>query len=198
MFQSLSSLYGGGTGVYMQEVHVHAGTEEGAVSLGPGPMETLLEGWNEFSRKSTPGCAGIIMVYHITLTILNLTLYPLIQLEKLSFLLAMAMRFVIIKQVDEMIVFIVVLMNKEKDHSLGVGGLGCVVFCGLDIPIEGEELLRVVLNPGLTDQLVTYQPEHTWVGFHLGNLLCHGEWDLDLRESLIGGLDCLLESLCLG
>lgn len=25
-----------------------------------------------------------------------------------------------------MIVFIVVLMNKEKDHSLGVGGLGCV------------------------------------------------------------------------
>ena len=41
------------------------------------------------------------------------------------FLLAMAMRFVIIKQV--LIVFIVVLMNKEKDHSLGVGGLGCVV-----------------------------------------------------------------------
>ena len=55
------------------------------------------------------------------------------------------MRFVIIKQV--LIVFIVVLMNKEKDHSLGVGGLGCVVFCGLDVPIEGEELLRVVLNP---------------------------------------------------
>ena len=53
--------------------------------------------WNEFFRKSTLGCAGIIMVYHITLTILNLTLYPLIQLEKLSFLLAMAMRFVIIK-----------------------------------------------------------------------------------------------------
>ena len=26
----------GGTGVYMQEAHVHAGTEEGAVSLGPG------------------------------------------------------------------------------------------------------------------------------------------------------------------
>ena len=112
------------------------------------------------------------------------------------FLLAMAMRFVIIKQV--LIVFIVVLMNKEEDHSLGVGGLGCVVFCGLDVPIEGEELLRVVLNPGLTDQPVTYQPEHPWVGFHLGNLLCHGEWDLDLRESLIGGLDCLLESLCLG
>ena len=40
------------------------------------------------------------------------------------FLLAMAMRFVIIKQV--LIVFIVVLMNKEEDHSLGVGGLGCV------------------------------------------------------------------------
>lgn len=36
------------------------------------------------------------------------------------------MRFVIIKQVDEMIVFIVVLMDKEKDHSLVVGGLGCV------------------------------------------------------------------------
>ena len=56
-----------------------------------------LMGWNEFTRKSTLGRAGIIMVYHITLTILNLTLYPLIQLEKLSFLLAMAMRFVIIK-----------------------------------------------------------------------------------------------------
>ena len=75
--------------------------------------------WNEFFRKSLLGCASIIMTYHITLTILNLTLYPLIQLEKLSFLLAMAMRFVIIKQV--LIVFIVVLMNKEKDHSL-VGG----------------------------------------------------------------------------
>ena len=34
---------GRGTGVYMQDVHVHVGTEEGAVSLGPGPMETLLE-----------------------------------------------------------------------------------------------------------------------------------------------------------
>ena len=56
-----------------------------------------LMGWNEFTRKSTLGRVGIIMVYHITLTILNLTLYPLIQLEKLSFLLAMAMRFVIIK-----------------------------------------------------------------------------------------------------
>lgn len=71
-------------------------------------------------------------------------------------------------------------------------------FCGLDVPIEGEELLRVVLNLCLTDELVTYQPELTWVGFHLGNLLCHGEGDLYLRESLIGGLDCLPESLCLG
>ena len=34
----------GGTGVYMQEVHVHAGTEEDAVSLGPGSMGTLLDG----------------------------------------------------------------------------------------------------------------------------------------------------------
>ena len=90
------------------------------------------------------------------------------------------------------------MMNKEEDHSLGVGGLGCVVFCGLDVPIEGEEFLRVVLNPGLTDQLVTYQSELTWIGFHLGNLLCHSEGDLYLREGLIGGLDCLLESLCLG
>lgn len=47
--------------------------------------------------------------------------------------------------------------------------LGVMVCCGLDVPIEGEELLRVVLNPGLTDQ-----PEHPWVDFHLGNLLCHG------------------------
>ena len=83
--------------------------------------------------------------------------------------------------------------RQKKDHSLASGWPW-----GLDVPIEGDELLRVVLNPGLTDQLVTYQPEHPWVGFHLGNLLCHGEWDLDLREGLIGGLDCLLESLCLG
>ena len=43
------------------------------------------------------------------------------------FLLAMAMRFVIIKQV--LIVFIVVLMDKEKDHSLGwvVLGVWCFV-----------------------------------------------------------------------
>ena len=34
----------GGTCVYMQEAHVHAGTEEGAVSLSPGLMETLLDG----------------------------------------------------------------------------------------------------------------------------------------------------------
>ena len=57
----------GGTCVYMQEAYVHAGAEEGAVSIGPGPMETLLEGWNEFSRKSTLGCAGIIMTYLIIL-----------------------------------------------------------------------------------------------------------------------------------
>ena len=99
---------------------------------------------------------------------------------------------------DQLIVFIVVLIDKEEDHSLGVGGLGCVVFCGLDVPIEGDELLRVVPDPGFTDELVTYQSELTWVGFHLGNLLCHSEGDLDLREGLIGGLDCLLESICLG
>ena len=90
------------------------------------------------------------------------------------------------------------MMDKKEDHSLGWVVLGVMEFCGLDVPIEGEELLWVVLNPCLTDELVTYQPEHTWVGFHLGNLLCHGEGDLYLRENLIGGLDCLLESLCLG
>ena len=90
------------------------------------------------------------------------------------------------------------MMNKEEDHSLGVGGLGCVVFCGLDVPIEGEELLWVVPDPGFTDEFVTYQSELTWIGFHPGNLLCHSEGDLYLREGLIGGLDCLLESICLG
>ena len=34
--------------------------------------------------------------------------------------------------------------------------LGVVELCGLDVPIEGEEFLRVVLYPGLTDELVTY------------------------------------------
>ena len=40
----------------MQEVHVHAGTEEGAVSLGPGPRETLLDGMSssENPRWDTP------------------------------------------------------------------------------------------------------------------------------------------------
>ena len=96
-------------------------------SLVQGQWRFYLRRWNEFSRKSTLGRAGIIITYHIALTILNLTLYPLIQLEKLSFLLAMAMRFVIIKQV--LIVFIVVLMNKEKDHSLGWVVLG--VWCSV-------------------------------------------------------------------
>lgn len=88
--------------------------------------------------------------------------------------------------------------QKKKTTHLGVGGLGCGGVLGLDVPIEGEELFWVVLYPGLTYEFVTYQPEHPWVGFHLGNLLCHGEGDLYLRESLIGGLDCLPESLCLG
>ena len=118
---------GRGTGVYMQDVHVHAGTEEVLCLLVQDQWRFYLRRWNEFSRKSTLGRADIIMTYHITLTILNLTLYSLIQLEKLSFLLAMAMRFVIIKQV--LIVFIVVLMNKEKDHSLGWVVLG--VWCSV-------------------------------------------------------------------
>lgn len=81
----------GGTCVYMQ------GQRRVLCSLVLDQGRLYLMGWNEFTRKSTLGRVGIIMVYHITLTILNLTLYPLIQLEKLSFLLAMAMRFVIIK-----------------------------------------------------------------------------------------------------
>ena len=46
----------GGTGVYMQDVHVHAGTEEGAVSLGPGSMGTLLDGMSspENPRRDAP------------------------------------------------------------------------------------------------------------------------------------------------
>ena len=69
------------------------------MSLGPGPMEILLDGMrlSENPCQHNHDLASIIMTYHITLTILNLTLYLLIQLEKLSFLLAMAMRFVIIK-----------------------------------------------------------------------------------------------------
>ena len=74
------------------------------MSLGPGPMEILLDGRNETFRKSMLGHTSIIMTYFGSVG---------------YFLLAMAMRFVIIKQV--LIVFIVVLMNKEKDHSLGGG-----------------------------------------------------------------------------
>ena len=115
---------GRGTGVYMQDVHVHAGTEEGAVFFGPGPMEILLDGMR---LSENPYQHNHNLSYHIILVQLDLFLYPLIQLEKLSFLLAMAMRFVIIKQV--LIVFIVVLMNKEKDHSLGWVVLG--VWCSV-------------------------------------------------------------------
>ena len=78
----------------MQEVHVHAGTDEVLCLLDLDQWRFYLMEWNEFFRKSMLGHTSIIMTYHITLTILNLTLYPLIQLEKLSFLLAMAMRFV--------------------------------------------------------------------------------------------------------
>ena len=87
---------------------------------------------------------------------------------------------------------------KKKATHLWVGGLGDGGGLRSTISIEGDELLRVVLNPCLTDELVTYQSELTWVGFHPGNLLSHGEGDLYLRESLVGGLDCLPESLCLG
>ena len=93
----------------MQEVHVHAGTEEVLCPLDLDQMKILLDGRNEAFRKSMLGHTSIIMTYFGSVG---------------YFLLAMAMRFVIIKQV--LIVFIVVLMNKEKDHSLGVGGLGCV------------------------------------------------------------------------
>ena len=137
------------------------------------------------------------MTYHITLTILNLTLYLFNPIGEIKFSIGDGDEVRHNKtSIDSL--YSCTDEQKKKTTHLGVGGLGCVVFCGLDVPIEGEELLRVVLNPGFTDQLVTYQPEHTWVGFHLCNLLCQGEWDLDLRESLIGGLDCLLESLCLG
>ena len=152
--------------------------------------------WNEFFRKSLLGCASIIMTYHITLTILNLTLYPFNPIGEIKFSIGDGDE---VRHNKTSIDSLYSCTDEQRKRPLTwVGGLGCVVFCGLDVPIEGDELLRVVLNPGLTDQLVTYQPEHPWVGFHLGNLLCHGEWNLDLRESLIGGLDCLLESLCLG
>ena len=77
---------------HMQEAHVHAGTEEVLCPLDQDQWRLYLIEW-DFQKIH----ASIIMTYHITLIILNLTLYPLIQLEKLSFLLAMAMRFVIIK-----------------------------------------------------------------------------------------------------
>ena len=181
----------------MQEAHAHAGgtctcrDRGGAVSLVPRPMETLLDGM----RLSENSCQhNHDLSYYFDHTESGLVSINPIGEIKFSIGDGDEVRHNKIS-IDSLYV---VLINKEEDHSLGVGGLGCVVFCGLDVPIEGDELLRVVLNPGLTDQFVTYQPEHPWVGFHLGNLLCHGEWDLDLRESLVCGLDCLLESLCLG
>lgn len=86
----------------MQEAHVHAGTEEVLCPLDQDSYDgetltILLEEMEWDLQKTHAGHVSITMTYHIALTILNLTLYPLIQLEKLSFLLAMAMRFVIIK-----------------------------------------------------------------------------------------------------
>ena len=48
---------GRGTGVYMQEAHVHAGTEEVLCPLGQDSYDgetliILLEEWNETIRKS--------------------------------------------------------------------------------------------------------------------------------------------------
>ena len=88
---------------------------------------------------------------------------------------------------------------KEEDHSLGGGwSCGAAAARDSDIPIEGDELLRVVLNPGLADEFVTHKPEHSRVGLHLGYLLRQGEGDLDLGEGLVSGLDRLLESVSLG
>lgn len=69
------------------------------MSLGPGPMETLLEEMEWVLQKIHAGTRrhNHDLSYHIILVQLDLFLYPLIQLEKLSFLLAIAMRFVIIK-----------------------------------------------------------------------------------------------------
>ena len=39
----------------MQEAYVHAGAEEGAVSLGPGPRETLLDGMEWVHKKIHTG-----------------------------------------------------------------------------------------------------------------------------------------------
>ena len=96
----------------MQEVHVHAGTEEVLCPLDLDQMKILLDGRNETFRKSMLGHTSIIMTYFGSVG---------------YFLLAMAMRFVIIKQV--LIVFIVVLMNKKKKTT----HLGWVVLgvCGV-------------------------------------------------------------------
>ena len=77
-------------------------------------------------QKIHAGHVSITMTYHIALTILNLTLYPLIQLEKLSFLLAMAMRFV--NECDNKI-RLIKLMTKKKTTHLGwvVLGVWCFV-----------------------------------------------------------------------
>ena len=63
--------------------------------LDQGQWRLYLRRWNEFSRKSTLGRAGIIMAYLIILLWFSWICFCIhFLLEKLSFLLAMAMRFV--------------------------------------------------------------------------------------------------------
>ena len=175
----------------MQEAHVHAGTEEVLCPLVQDQMEILLD---EMRLSENPCQHNHDLSYYFDHT--ESDLVSINPIGEIKFSIGDGDG---VRHNKTSIDSLYSCTDEQRKRPLTwVGGLGCVVFCGLDVPIEGDELLRVVLNPGLTDQLVTYQPEHPWVGFHLGNLLCHGEWDLDLRESLIGGLDCLLESLCLG
>ena len=66
----------------MQEVHVHAGTDEVLCPLDLDQWRFYLMEWNEFFRKSMLGHTSIIMTYFGSVG---------------YFLLAMAMRFAIIK-----------------------------------------------------------------------------------------------------
>ena len=56
----------------MQDVHVHAGTEEGTVFFGPGPMEILLDGMR---LSENPYQHNHDISYHIILVQLDLFLY---------------------------------------------------------------------------------------------------------------------------
>ena len=120
----------------MQEAHVHAGTEEGAVSLGPGPMGTLLDGMEWVLQKIH---TGMRRHNHGLSYYFDHTEFDLVSINPIG-----EIKFSIgdgdeVRHNKTSIDSLYSCTDEQRKRPLTwVGDLGCVVFCGLDVPIEGE------------------------------------------------------------